>query len=81
MIQHVRALAQKYSHAELEKCIDQQIAEGKNSCFTGENQDKTVNVLSKASWVVKQVEDGNSSDVVAALRQLAASMRQVQQAE
>lgn len=82
MIQHVRVLAQEYTHQELEKCIDQQIVEGSNTCFSdGENAEETVNVLSKASWVAKQVEEGKSTDVVDALRKLAASMRQVQQAD
>lgn len=79
MIQHVRELAEKYSHDELERCIDQQIMEGTNSCQCCETAEETVNVLSKASWIKKQIEDGHCQSVTDAIRKLAASMRAVQQ--
>jgi hypothetical protein len=78
MIQVVRELAEKYSHDELEKCIDQQIAKGTNPCHCCETTEETVNVLSKASWVKKQIEDENCQSVTDAIRKLAASMRAVQ---
>ena len=58
-IQTIRELAEKYSHAELEACIDEHISEGKNACWCCDSAEETVNILSKASynmclWVHRQ---------------------------
>ncbi|MFC1501830.1 hypothetical protein ACFL6A_00290 [bacterium] len=71
----IRETAEKYSHAELEACIEKQIREGSNSCFTGENPEETMAVLSKASYVKKQVEEGKADTILDAVRQMAASIR------
>jgi len=78
-MQHVKQLAEKYSHKELEKCIAQQIKDGKNACFTGETENETMNTLSKASYIKKQIADGKAENVLDGLRKLAAQMRSVQQ--
>lgn len=81
MIQHVRELAEKYSRDELEKCIDQQLGEQSNACFAGGDDIETMNVLAKASWIREQLESGACESLTDAIRKLAASMRNVQQAE
>ena len=78
-IQVIRELAEKHTHAELEKCIDQQIAEGKNDCWCCETPEDTVNVLSKASYLRQMVEAGKAKDIPEAMRLLARSMRSIQQ--
>ncbi|HDQ45822.1 MAG TPA: hypothetical protein ENN17_10060 [bacterium] len=79
MIHQVRELAEKFSHDELERCIDRQIGEGTNPCCLCSTAEETVNILSKASWVRKQIETGTSPSLTDALRKLAASMRRITQ--
>lgn len=78
-IQTIRELAEKYSHAELEACIDRHIAEGKNDCWCCESAEETVNVLSKASYMKRLVETGKAGNLQEAMRVLAKSMRSIQQ--
>ena len=78
-IQVIRELAEKHTHDELEKCIDQQIAEGKNDCWCCDSAEETVNVLSKASYLMQMVEAGKAKDIPEAMRLLARSMRSIQQ--
>ena len=79
MIQHVRNLAESHSHEQIEACIDQHIKEHTNSCFVGEDDTETMNVLSKASWIKEQLESGECENLTEAMRKLAASMRAIQQ--
>lgn len=81
MIQHVRQLAEKLTHEEIEACIEQHIREHTNSCFTGEDDTETMNVLSKASWIRQQLQSGECKTLTDAMRKLAASMRAIQQAD
>lgn len=78
-MQDIRKLAEKYSHAELENCIEQQISEGSNACFIGHTPEETLNILSKASYVKQQVEEGKAPSILDAIRKMAASMRSLQQ--
>ena len=78
-MQEIRKLAEKYSHAELENCIEQQISEGSNTCFIGQTPEETMNVLSKASYVKQQVEEGKTASILEAIREMAARMRSIQQ--
>ena len=77
-MQKIRELAVKYTHKELEACIDQQIKEGSNACFMGATTEETMNTLSKASYINRLIDSGKARDVVDGLRQLAASMRSIQ---
>ena len=77
-MQKIRELATKYTHHELEACIDQQIKEGSNTCFMGETIEETMNTLSKASYINRLINSGKARDVIDGLRQLAASMRSIQ---
>ncbi|NQT27766.1 hypothetical protein HQ585_20585 [candidate division KSB1 bacterium] len=79
MIQHVRQLAEKFSHTEIEACIDEHIKEQSNACFVGADDTETMNVLSKASWVKHEIETGAVENLTDAMRKLAASMRAIQQ--
>ena len=78
-MQHVKQLAEKYSHEELEKCIADEINNGKNVCFTGETEEDTMNTLSKASYIRRLVAEGKAENVLDGLRKLAAQIRSVQQ--
>lgn len=78
-MKEIRDLAEKYSHAELESCIEQQISEGSNACFIGQTPEETMNVLSKASYVKQQVEEGKAASILDAIRKMAAGIRSLQQ--
>lgn len=78
-IQTIRELAEKYSHAELEACIDEHISEGKNACWCCDSAEETVNILSKASYMKRLVETGKAESLQEAMRILAKSMRDIQQ--
>ena len=78
-IQTIRELAEKYSHAELEACIDAHVSEGKNVCWSCDSAEDTVNVLSKASYMKRLLESGKAGNLQEAMRVLAKSMRSIQQ--
>jgi len=71
----VREMAEKYSHKELEQCIEDQLKSGNNTCFTGSTVEETMNVLSKASYIKQLVEEGKSESIMDGLRKMAASIR------
>lgn len=77
-MQAVRELAERYSHQEIERCIEQQITGGKNDCHAGESPEETMNILSKASYVRRMVETGKAKDVTDAVRQMAGKIRSLQ---
>ena len=79
MIQQVRELAEKYTHAQLEACIDEHIRSGKNSCGVSGEAEEVMNILSKASYVRQMIEEGKAENLTDAIRKLALSMRNVQQ--
>lgn len=78
-MQEIRKMIETYSHAELEKCTEEQVASGTNICFTGSNAEETMTVLSKASYVKRLIEEGKVESVTDGIRQLAGSIRQLQQ--
>ena len=80
-MQDVKKMIETYSHAELEKCIEDQISTGANACFTGSTAEETMTVLSKASYVKKLLEEGEVDSVIDGIRKLAGSIRQLQQNE
>ena len=79
MIQKIKELVETHSYVELEKCIEQQISSGRNTCYTGSSDEETMNVLSKASFVKQLVEEGKVESVTEGLRKLAGTMRSLQQ--
>ena len=78
-MQQIRELAEKYAHAELEACIDVQLAEGRNACFNGETAEETMNALSRASYIKRMLEEGEIQSVTDGMRKLAGSIRSLQQ--
>ncbi len=78
-VKDIKNLATHYSHAELEGFIEQHLEEGTNPCFVGEDDEDTLNVLSKASYVKSQLENGTVKDIKEAMRKMAAEIRAVQQ--
>ena len=75
----IKRLATEYSHEQLEAYIEQHLEEGTNPCFVGEDEEDTMNVLSKASYIKSQLERGAVTDIKEAIRKLAAEIRGVQQ--
>ncbi|MCE5193942.1 MAG: hypothetical protein LLF28_00550 [Nitrospiraceae bacterium] len=75
-IKEIRALAKEFTPEQIESCITQQIAEGKNVCLIHDSHDHVVNILSKASFVKSQMHKGVS--MIDAIRQLADRIRKVQ---
>ena len=78
-VKDIKNLATTHSHAELEAFIEQHLEEGTNPCFVGEDDEDTLNVLSKASYIKKQLEDGTVQNIKEAIRKMAAEIRAVQQ--
>jgi len=74
-MKEIRELVEKYSHVALEAAIDQHIREGTNPCFTGETDEETMAILSKASFVRKLMDEGKADSVTDGIRQLAGSIR------
>ena len=74
----VRELAEKYSHAELERFIEQQIREGKNSGYKGADDEATMGALVKASYVSQLLEEEKAENITDAIRKMAAGMRSLQ---
>ncbi len=75
----IKRLANDYSSAQLEAYIEQHLEEGTNPCFVGDDDEDTMNVLSKASYIKQQLEQGTVADIKEAIRKLAAEIRAVQQ--
>ena len=47
-LKEIKDLANMFSLNEINACIDNQLQDGKNICFTGDSTDEIINVLSKA---------------------------------
>lgn len=73
MMKDVRELAKQYTAAKLSGCINDQVHLGQNDCYTNDDEEETVGVLSKAEIVRKDVENG--MDIKQAIRNLAKRMR------
>ncbi len=76
-IKEIKKLALKFTPAQLDACINQQIQEGSNVCDISGTIDYVVNELSKAEYVRQLMEHGMSlSDAV---RELASKIRSFHQ--
>lgn len=69
----IRDLATRYSYTDLERCIDEQIKTGKNSCLVVNESEEAVALLSKSSYVRELMLKGMS--LPEALRELGAKIR------
>ena len=74
-LKEIKDLANMFSLNEINACIDNQLQDGKNICFTGDSTDEIINVLSKAEFVKSQMEEGLS--LGEAVRELAKRIRNV----
>ena len=59
-IKEIRELAKRFSPEELERCMNQQLNEGCNSCDTEASAEETMNVLAKADYVRHLIDGGMS---------------------
>jgi hypothetical protein len=75
-VKQIKAIANRYTPEQIEGCISQQMATGKNVCLTDKVSEKIINELSKAE-VIRQLMDSGMS-LADALRELAKRMRLVQ---
>ena len=76
----IKRLAEENSSAELEGFIDDHLKEGSNAGYVGANDEETMNVLSKASYIKGLIEKGEVQNVNEGIRKLAGTMRGLQQA-
>jgi len=75
-IKLIRDIAKKYTPEQIDACITEQIATGKNICLTDSTSEKIIGELSKAEVVRELIDQG--MDIADALRELARRMRLVQ---
>lgn len=75
-IKEIKELANKFNLNEINSCIEKQLQEGQNICFSGDSTDEIINVLSKADFVKSQMEKGVSQKD--AIRELAKRIRNIQ---
>jgi hypothetical protein len=72
----VRRLAQEYSAETIEKCLQQEIDEGSNPCYSDTEVEAVMNVLAKSEFVRSQMEQGKK--VGEAIRELGKRIRAIQ---
>lgn len=77
-ISHVRALAQGFSAAELDRCLARQIEWQANRCLVCADSVMSVDLLARAVYVRNQVEEAGVT-LDQALRELGHRMRRVHQ--
>ncbi|MBF0317783.1 MAG: hypothetical protein HQL04_06370 [Nitrospirae bacterium] len=75
-LKEVRELANRFTPAEIETCITQQLQDGINECKMGGPTDHVINELSKAEFVRTRMEAGLT--LTDAMRELAKKIRNVQ---
>jgi hypothetical protein len=75
-IRRIREIAKQYTPEQIEGCITEQIATGKNVCLTDATSEKIINELSKAEVVRELIDQGMA--LADALRELARRMRLLQ---
>ncbi len=71
----LKKLAEKYSPAQLEQCIRQQMEKGSNECEIVNEADEVITALSKAEVVRELMDEGRTFSE--ALRELARRIRAV----
>jgi len=76
-VKEIKELAKRFSPAEIEGCITQQLETGANVCLKSELTEKVINELAKAEFVKGLMAEGMS--LAEALRELAKRMRRVQE--
>jgi len=76
-VKEIRELAKRFTPAQIEACITQQIETGENVCLRDESSERIVSELAKASFIKELTEGGMS--LPDALRELARRMRQIQE--
>jgi DNA-binding MarR family transcriptional regulator len=74
-LKEIRSLADKFSPKEITTCLENQLKEGGNICYTGESTEKIINVLSKAEFVKSLMNDGLT--LTEAVRELARRIRSI----
>jgi hypothetical protein len=76
-IREVRELAGRFSAEEIEGCIHHQLDEGSNPCAPEEQAEEAMNVLAKAEYVRRLMDQGKS--LSEAIRDLGRRIRSVQE--
>jgi len=71
----LKKITEKYSFEQLESCIHQQLAKGKNACDVIDTDDEVIAALSKAEVVREQMDQGKTFSE--ALRELGRRIRAV----
>lgn len=74
-MKEIKDIASRYTPDEIEFCIREQIEKGRNFCIRGEEAERIVGELSKASFVKKMMEEKGLS-LADALRELAKRIRE-----
>ncbi len=71
----LKRLVEKYSHEQIESCIQQQLAKGENACELVDTTDEVITALSKAEVMRALMDEGRTFSE--ALRELARRIRAV----
>jgi len=72
----VRRLAQQYSAETIERCLQQELDEGSNPCYSDTEVEAVMNVLAKSEFVRSQMEQGEKMSE--AIRELGRRIRAIQ---
>lgn len=76
-VKAVKELAKKFSPAQIEGCITQQLETGENICLKNESVERIISELAKAEFVKDLIAEKGIS-LADALRELARRMRMLE---
>lgn len=72
----IRELAQRFSADTINKCMQQEIKEGSNPCYSDNEVEEVMNVLAKTEFVRSQMDEGKN--LGEAIRELGRRIRAIQ---
>lgn len=78
-MQQVRQLVKNRAGEHIDRCVDQQLAEGRNDCVYVDDMMQALNILSRAQLVSRLMQQGASLNQ--AMRELGRRMRVLTQTQ
>ncbi len=72
----IRELAQRFSADSIDKCMQQELEEGSNPCYSDSEVEEVMNVLAKSQFVRSRVDEGKN--LSEAIRELGRRIRAIQ---
>ncbi len=72
----IRELAQRFSADTIDKCMQQELEEGSNPCYSDSEVEEVMNILAKSQFVRSQMDGGKKPGE--AIRELGRRIRAIQ---